>query len=515
MRTFGLIDEFIWPDASRLASGKYFDIGDTIDTIYLAETATPIGVSTNCTCNNGYIYNYIVRTVTFGATPYGGAGYVNGTQATFGNPDLVTNCNGLSTTCILVLHADDGLGVDGWGTALATTSSFLLEYYSNGSEQGEQPLPVAASSSPSSPTTILSSPSSTTVNPPPGTTILFSPPSSIVIPPPVVPGTTIASSPGSPSSTVAPVNTPSSSAAPVSVSPITSAVPLSPSSSMVNPQSPSPVSISVPIPNPVVLTTTLIPSAVGPTTLVPSVVSQTIILIPSVVGSTTTLIPSVVSQTTILIPSLAGQTTILIPSVVGSITTAQVGGAGGGPVPGSFTSLIRSDTSAGGNSGVQSVAVVTSASVIVQTVTISGTLITTTIPVSAAPIISVISTGSTLQTITLTPATGVPVGPGHHQQESTTLGAGAIAGIVVGAIIGNVLLALGIFLLWRMRRRNREDEGVFVSSGFTRGPTSQYLPELDLNERQGALSPGMSELSGSTSVPGSPIAKGIKLDRNF
>lgn len=76
----------------------------------------------------------------------------NGTQASFGNPDLKTNCaSAPATTCNLTLHSADGLGANNYGSVLAIIPGLSLQYQAGGSEQGTQPVPSSAPTDTGSP----------------------------------------------------------------------------------------------------------------------------------------------------------------------------------------------------------------------------------------------------------------------------------------------------------------------------------------------------------------------------
>ena len=76
----------------------------------------------------------------------------NGTQASFGNPDLKTNCaSAPATTCNLTLHSTDGLGANNYGSVLAIIPGLSLQYQAGGSEQGTQPVPSSAPTDTGSP----------------------------------------------------------------------------------------------------------------------------------------------------------------------------------------------------------------------------------------------------------------------------------------------------------------------------------------------------------------------------
>ncbi|MCJ1359546.1 MAG: hypothetical protein MMC33_009548 [Icmadophila ericetorum] len=152
-------DYFVWPDTTRLA--QPFDIGETIDTIYVVETANPNGVSTDCECGNGYIYSHFAQNVVQGSWQ----GFLaNGTAASFGNPNLMTNCaSASSTSCNLTLHSTDGQGENGWGSTLAILPGLSLQYSTGGSQQGTLPVPLstATATGGSPPTDTGSFPSTT------------------------------------------------------------------------------------------------------------------------------------------------------------------------------------------------------------------------------------------------------------------------------------------------------------------------------------------------------------------
>ena len=73
-----------------------------------------------------------------------------GTQASFGNPDLITNCGSAntSTTCNLTLHAMDGQGIKGWGSEMAVLTGLSLVYTAvTGVEVGTLPTSIATTTS--------------------------------------------------------------------------------------------------------------------------------------------------------------------------------------------------------------------------------------------------------------------------------------------------------------------------------------------------------------------------------
>ncbi|MCJ1359545.1 MAG: hypothetical protein MMC33_009547 [Icmadophila ericetorum] len=154
-------DYFVYPGSNQLTTA--FDVGDSIDCVYSAETGPPSGVSTDCECGNGYIYSHFANNVIYG----GWESYLEyGTQASFGNPDLQTNCGNVtaSTNCNLTLHAADGQGQNGWGSDMAVLTGLSLVYTATtGITVGTLPTSIVSSTTFSS-IAVSPTPTSTSVS---------------------------------------------------------------------------------------------------------------------------------------------------------------------------------------------------------------------------------------------------------------------------------------------------------------------------------------------------------------
>ena len=96
-----------------------------------------------------------------------------------------------------------------------------------------------------------------------------------------------------------------------------------------------------------------------------------------------------------------------------------------------------------------------------------------------SPIVETVTVGGTVQTITQTAPNTPPTSASDDSGETTTtsssgLGTGAAVGVAVGVISVVLISGLSLWLWWIRRRRNRTEDGEFVSS--VRGSSAGMMP---------------------------------------
>ena len=127
------------------------------------------------------------------------------------------------------------------------------------------------------------------------------------------------------------------------------------------------------------------------------------------------------------------------------------------------------------------------------------------------------------QTVTSAPVVGSTSDPSPPQRKG--LSGGAIAGAVIGVLLGIAAILFGAFLLWRRRKQTGDPEGSGAGSGAGtgRGPSSAFRRKASLMSKTGLLNEKEAEEplyvnihTGSNSVrqsmmlvPGAGVGDGV------